>query len=201
MDETTRNEPEQRPKVSVVQDYAQRSGGDNDRLPWLLKLFLLLTVGGSLVGAGMFAWSLASGQIFFSDSLPANLLVGITVVMVLFLLAFSGYLLYCFAVRASNAVAVGKLYLIFLFCTSLLALLTAVLFQSGAEEIKSALVKVGRQAMWCGGWFAYLHLAVGDYFPPEERTVLLRDKIWFGVAVGLIPLYLLISVVILFLVS
>jgi hypothetical protein len=114
------------------------------------------------------------------------------------LLIFCTYTLYSFLNYKRNSVGIGKLYLILLFFSNILALYGGM--ESGFEENSffGSSTQIARSLIFSVIWFLYLMLSkqVNEVFPKQNRVVYKRDKILFGLII-LIPI-LYLSFVLLF---
>ena len=114
---------------------------------------------------------------------------GIDILFSLGLVALAGYTIYAFLYIRPNAVFLGKLYVIIIFISNMLVLLSGEMPDTGWDSLP----QVVKALVWSFIWFSYLCVSrqVENLFPKEERMVFKRDK-YFAVSLLVIPALLLL---------
>lgn len=158
-----------------------------------LGVFLITVIGGGAI----LSIVLSALNFSFADydlgqgALMATLGYMVGVVELLTIPVFAAYVLYSFIKRNANAVAVGKVYLIYIFFTNVIALFWGDIEDSGLGSYKQIV-----QALISGViWFSFLctSVQVNELFPKKRRVVMKRDKILFTVVFG-VPIIWIVSV-------
>ena len=114
---------------------------------------------------------------------------GIDILFSLGLVALAGYTIYAFLYIRPNAVFLGKLYVIIIFISNMLVLLSGEMPDTGWDSLP----QVVKALVWSFIWFSYLCVSrqVENLFPKEERMVFKRDK-YFAISLLVIPALLLL---------
>lgn len=149
-----------------------------------LSFFLFVVGFGSLFSLVMSI----SGFRADGDDFVSYLFSGIDVLFSLALVALAGYTIHAFLYIRSNAVFLGKLYVVIIFISNTLLLLSGEMPDTGWDSLP----QVAKALVWSFIWFSYLCVSrqVEELFPKENRKVFKRDK-YFAVSLLVIPALLL----------
>ncbi len=174
------------PQSGEISDTGPDKQPSNEAIHGWLSLFLFLAGAGVVGSVGIFFWNIDRGA-YLADSLALTFGgIAIDILLLLAMAAAYGYMLYSFLRQRPNAVAVGKLYLAFIFATQFIAMGAGMAFGFDEQAQFGTSAQVVRGLFWSSAWFLFLCRSkqVRRLFPIENRVVMQRDKIWFGAMIG-----------------
>lgn len=125
---------------------------------------LVMTIANSFPGSG--------------EDFAAYLAFGVDLLFSLALVGLACYTIHAFIYIRPNAVFLGRLYIIIIFISNLLTLLSGDMEDVGW----GSLPQVVKGLVWSLIWFIYLSVSnqVAELFPKENRIVFKRDKYFAG---------------------
>ena len=182
------------PDMYTNPDYERNSIASNQKIRGWLKLFLILIIIGSVIG--VITSLLASIDNFYNPDFGYSFAVAgycVDVLLTIGLMVLAIYTFFSFHDFKPNAVGLAKAYVIIVFATNIVLLISGDYEDSGFGSFTHLI----RSIIWAAVWLTFLFVSVqvNTLFPKKDRRFLTRDILLFAAIILPTVFYLSAAVI------
>ena len=181
------------PNMYTDPDYERNSVASEQKIRGWLKLFLILIILGSILGA-IHSFLTPIDNFYNPDFGYTFAVVGycIDALLTIGLVILAIYTYFSFHNFKTNAVGLAKAYVLIVFATNIILLLSGEYEESGLGSF----VQLVRSIIWTTVWLTFLFVSVqvNTLFPKKNRRFLTRDILLFAAIILPSVFYLSIAI-------